>query len=141
MATVHFYEKPGCVNNQRQKQLLQNAGHRLIVHNLLEHPWAQDRAKLRAFFGALPVVDWFNRNAPAIKNALINPELLTERQAIELMIQDPLLIRRPLLEVDGRRHAGFEFELIDLWLGLATEPVSSELETCPKTASGSSCQS
>ncbi len=140
MATVHFYEKPGCVNNHRQKQLLQTAGHTLIVHNLLEHPWAENRAKLRAFFGELPVADWFNRSAPTIKNSSINPELLTERQAIELMIQDPLLIRRPLLEVDGRRRAGFELERIDAWLGLPAELPSSDLETCPKSSSEQSCQ-
>lgn len=132
MAIVHFYEKPGCFNNARQKQLLVKAGHLLIVHDLLRFPWAENRARLRSFFGDLPVVEWFNRSAPAIKNGDIKPEMVSERQAIDLMISDPLLIRRPLMEVEGRCRAGFDIETIDAWLGLQAETKDGDLETCPK---------
>jgi hypothetical protein len=30
MATVHFYEKPGCINNTRQKKILAAAGHEVL---------------------------------------------------------------------------------------------------------------
>ncbi|WP_256361249.1 hypothetical protein [Methylomonas koyamae] len=82
MATVHFYEKPGCLNNTRQKQLLSAAGHLLVVYDLLQQPWAKQQAKLRSFFGDKPVAEWFNRSAPAIKQGLIDPEMLDEDQAI-----------------------------------------------------------
>ncbi len=140
MAIVHFYEKPGCLNNARQKRLLSEAGHTLIVHDLLQQSWANDRAKLRSFFGDLPVKEWFNRSAPSIKNGEINPEMLNEREAIELMIGNPLLIRRPLLEVDGRRRAGFEMETITAWLDLAAEPSQADLETCPKQHGHQACR-
>lgn len=132
MSIIHFYEKPGCINNARQKQLLTGAGHTLIVYDLLQQPWAEDRAKLRSFFGDMPVAGWFNRSAPAIKNGVIDPETVSERQAIELMVADPLLIRRPLLEADGRRRAGFDSEQIEAWLGLAVDASTADLETCPK---------
>lgn len=137
MATVHFYEKPGCINNTRQKQLLSKAGHLLIVHDLLSHPWAKDPANLRAFFGNLPVADWFNRSAPAVKNGQVIPERVDEQQAIALMIADPLLIRRPLMEVDGRRQVGFDADRVEAWLGL-TSP-ASDLETCPKQHAEQAC--
>ncbi|WP_217995184.1 hypothetical protein [Methylogaea oryzae] len=35
MATVLFWEKPGCVNNARQKRLLQEAGHTVLARDLL----------------------------------------------------------------------------------------------------------
>lgn len=139
MATVHFYEKPGCINNTRQKQLLSQAGHTLIIHDLLRHPWAEDAAKLRSFFGDLPVADWFNRSAPAIKNGEIDPATVDERRAIALMVADPILIRRPLLEVDGRRQAGFDADQIDAWLGLADKAVAPDLETCPKQHAEKAC--
>jgi nitrogenase-associated protein len=139
MATVHFYEKPGCVNNTRQKQLLSKAGHLLIVHDLLRQPWAKDKIKLRSFFGELPVAEWFNRSAPAVKNGQIDPEAVDEQQAIELMAADPLLIRRPLLEVDGRRRAGFDADKIEAWLGLAVDAAPENLETCPKQHSRQAC--
>ena len=138
MATVHFYEKPGCVNNTRQKQLLLNAGYQLIVHNLLEQPWAEQKSLLRTFFGNLAVADWFNRSAPAVKNGLVVPEHLSEQQAIAAMVADPLLIRRPLLEVDGRRRAGFDSTVLESWLGV--NAVEADLETCPKTQTSPTCQ-
>lgn len=139
MATVHFYEKPGCVNNTRQKQLLSKAGHTLIVHDLLHQPWAEERAKLRSFFGDIPVADWFNRSAPAIKNGEVIPERMDEQRAIELMVADPLLIRRPLLEVDGRRRAGFDPDQIEAWLSITVDPGAPDLETCPKQHSHQAC--
>jgi nitrogenase-associated protein len=141
MAIVHFYEKPGCVNNTRQKQLLIRAGHKLIVHNLLEYPWVDHRDQLRSFFADLPVAIWFNRSAPAIKNGELDPVTVSETQAIECMVADPLLIRRPLLEAEGVRRVGFDIDNIDAWLGLA-ESKSNEcvdLETCPKIQQQQGC--
>ena len=140
MATIHFYEKPGCINNTRQKQLLSKAGHLLVVYDLLAQPWAENREKLRSFFGDMPVADWFNRSAPAIKNGEIDPESVSEQQAIDLMAANPLLIRRPLLEVDGRRRSGFDAERIEAWLGLAIDASAPSLETCPKQHEKQACK-
>lgn len=130
MAIVHFYEKPGCSSNKRQKQLLLDKGHSVVAYDLLKQPWSDEAEKLRSFFGDLPVADWFNGNAPAIKSGEVTPEKLDERQAIALMTADPLLIRRPLLEVDGRRRAGFDPELIEAWLQVKVG--NANMETCPK---------
>lgn len=138
MATVHFYEKPGCLNNAKQKRLLADAGHMLIVHDLLKQPWRHNRERLRSFFGDLPVADWFNRAAPAVKSGEVVPESLDEGQAIELMVQQPLLIRRPLLEANGRRCAGFDPDTIETWLAV---PVDDDLETCPEQHRNLSCAS
>ena len=138
MAIVHFYEKPGCFNNRLQKQLLLEAGHILFVHNILEEPWTRDKGKLRSFFGDLPVTHWFNRSAPAIKNGEVVPETIDEYQAIELMTADPLLIRRPLLEVEGRRRAGFDAEQIKVWL--EADAGEKDLETCPKRDRAQACR-
>jgi hypothetical protein len=53
------------------------------------------------------------------------------------MLQDALLIRRPLIEADGRKEIGFDQDLIHDWLGLT--PSGSDLETCPRSALASSC--
>jgi nitrogenase-associated protein len=135
MATVVFYEKPGCANNARQKRLLAEAGHELIVRNLLETSWTA--GELRAFFGARPVAEWFNRAAPRVKSGEVVPETLDEAQALALMLQEPLLIRRPLLQVGERREAGFETERIAAWIGLNPPAEAAEapenLEQCRRT--------
>jgi nitrogenase-associated protein len=139
MAVVHFYEKPGCTGNKRQREILLEAGHIVFVHNLLQQPWSKEPDKLRSFFDNLPVAAWFNRSAPAIKNGEVVPEALDEKQAIALMVADPLLIRRPLLEADGRRRAGFDAGEIEAWLEVDVD--GEDLESCPKRAHASACGS
>ncbi|PPD46841.1 MAG: nitrogenase-associated protein [Methylobacter sp.] len=136
MATVVFYEKPGCINNRRQKELLVAAGHQVIAKNLLSEAWHADR--LRAFFGSLPVRNWFNYSAPAIKIGQIRPEKLDEQRALALMVDNPLLIRRPLLQVGEDLRVGFDPQLVDEWIGL-TERTDADLESCPKTLAQASC--
>lgn len=140
MTTVIFYEKPGCINNTKQKMLLQAAGHQLEVHNLLTETWAPE--DLRPFFGDLPVTAWFNYTAPMIKSGEVDPKTLDEVVALALMVQYPLLIRRPLMQVDDRYSVGFDQTKIDIWIGLQpldatqTETVESlrdqALQTCPR---------
>ena len=131
MATVTFYEKPGCANNTRQKKLLEAAGHQVVARNLLTEIWQPDR--LRAFFGALAVRDWFNYSAPAIKYGDIEPENLTEQEALALMLENPLLIRRPLMQAGDSFMAGFDQQAVDNWIGLQKTGTTSDLESCPRT--------
>jgi len=140
MATIQFYEKPGCINNTRQKNLLSKAGHLLIIYDLLQHPWAENPEHLRSFFGDKPVADWFNRSAPAVKNGEVIPEKLDEQQAIALMVANPLLIRRPLIEVEGRRCSGFDPNEIEAWLTPNNGKHIPDMETCPSQIKQQACQ-
>jgi nitrogenase-associated protein len=129
MPHVIFYEKPGCANNARQKQLLEAAGHALEVHNLLAEAWTAER--LRSFFGDAAVFDWFNKAAPKIKSGEIDPRTIDADSALALMLADPILIRRPLMEVEGRRGIGFDPVAVDAWIGLqALKSPTADLETC-----------
>lgn len=132
MATVVFYEKPGCQNNTKQKVLLAAAGHSVWARNLLTERWTA--ARLRPFFGDLPVAEWFNLSAPRIRDGLLDYERVTETEALVLMLADPLLIRRPLMEVDGDCRAGFDPAAVDAWIGLGSTKAGDDLETCPHAA-------
>ena len=131
MAKVIFYEKPGCGGNARQKALLKASGHELDVRDLLSEPWTPET--LRPFFGTRPISAWFNSSSPRIKSGEIDPASIGASKALALMIEDPLLIRRPLLQVGARRETGFEPDQVDIWIGLSKmrEPVD---ETCLKSA-------
>lgn len=115
MALVTFYEKPGCGTNRKQKAMLAAAGHRLDERNLLSEPWTEER--LRGFFGDMPVASWFNPAAPRVKSGEIDPLALGPDDALALMLAEPLLIRRPLIEAEGRRCAGFDKEPVLSLLG------------------------
>ncbi len=106
MATIVFYAKPKCATNARQRQLLEAAGHQVLVRDLLTESWTADR--LREFFADLPVSQWFNPAAPRIRDGLLDPQQLSPDQALALLVAEPLLIRRPLIEIDAMRIVGFD---------------------------------
>lgn len=137
MATVYFYEKPGCINNTRQKKLLVAAGHQVVALNLLTERWQPER--LRPFFGKLAVRNWFNNSAPAIKQGEIEPENLTEQEALALMVNFPLLIRRPLMQVGDRLMAGFDQYAVDNWIGLKETTSYQDMASCPRALAQTSC--
>jgi nitrogenase-associated protein len=114
VATVVFYEKPGCATNARQKRMLEMAGHTVLARSLIAEPWTAER--LRGFFGTTPVASWFNLAAPRLKSGEIDPEKTDAASALALMLSDPLLIRRPLVEVNGQRCAGFDREPVSTLL-------------------------
>jgi nitrogenase-associated protein len=129
MSSVLLYEKPGCLSNGKQKALLASLGHHLTVRNLLAEPWSAER--LRPFFGDSPVCDWFNPTAPRVKQGDVVPELLDETTALAMMVEDPLLIRRPLIECEHGRGCGFEpGPLLDA-LGV-TLRADQDLQSCSR---------
>ena len=127
MADVIFYEKTGCAGNARQKALLVASGHQLVVRDLRGQFWSNVR--LLEFLADLPVAQWFNPAAPAIKAGTIVPQQLDERSALALLRHNPLLIRRPLLQVGEERRVGFDVAAIDAWIGLRELP-AGDLEAC-----------
>jgi len=146
VAEVVFYEKSGCINNSKQKQWLAAAGHRLVVIDLLRHPWTPE--SLRPFFGEKPVAQWFNRTAPAVKRGEVDPDRMEAEDALRLMVRDPLLVKRPLLESGGCKMSGFDVEAVRAWIGLDAGPgeedavrrlEQEDLNTCPMITRETSC--
>ena len=129
MATITFYEKPGCKGNLRQKTLLAAAGHTVQAKSLKTEAWTAER--LLAFLGNLPITDWFNAAAPDIKSGEIVPENLAAAEALQLLLQNPLLIRRPLMEIGEERQVGFDIAAVDAWIGLKNVDLpEGNIEAC-----------
>lgn len=147
MAHITFYEKPGCINNTKQKKWLEAAGHDVFAVNILEQTWTQDA--LKPFFGEKPIQKCFNMTAPVIKSGELKPEEYTEDAAYTAMIKDPILIKRPLMNIDDTHFLqGFDKEKIDQLIGLDALPGSEEvvsmlnkddLTICPQIAKNTSC--
>jgi nitrogenase-associated protein len=103
----------------------------VVARNLLTEPWTAER--LLDFFGTRPVTEWFNRNAPKVKSGEVVPEKLDAETAMKLLLNEPLLIRRPLLEADGRKEIGFDPARVHAWLGLGKSAGKSVAETCTRS--------
>jgi len=130
MAQIIFWEKPGCSGNRRQKEILIASGHQLEVRDLLSEPWDTDQLKL--FFGDRPVKEWFNPSNPRVKSGELLPEKTTSQEALTMMVAEPLLIVRPLMQVGEQRLAGFDVEEVHNWVGLSLDSVGErDPKHCP----------
>lgn len=131
--SVIFFEKPGCSTNAKQKVQLLAAGCLLVEKNLLDN--GLDEAELLAFFEEKPITQWFNPSAPKIKNREIIPETLSKEEAIALFLREPILIRRPLIQIGTTKMCGFEQARIETLIGKkigekVSEACSSTSESC-----------
>jgi nitrogenase-associated protein len=117
MSEIVFFEKPGCGGNARQRALLLAAGHTLQRRDLLSEPWTAQT--LLAFLAPVPVPQWFNRAAPAIKSGELDPDALDADAALAALLAQPLLIRRPLMQrEDGACLVGFDLDAVHGFVGL-----------------------
>lgn len=128
MAELVFYEKPGCIGNLRQQKLLRSQGVGFVVRDLISESWSAER--LRPYFADKPVCQWFNATAPRVKSGEFSIEALSESEALALMVDDPILIRRPLLEFGELRQSGFEAGAVLSALGVELSPAEN-LQDCP----------
>lgn len=135
MAHIIFWEKPGCQGNARQKQILLASGHELEVRDLLSEPWTEE--SLSCFFGERPVAQWFNPSNPRIKSGELDPSAIEAEAALAMMVAEPLLIVRPLMQVGRERLAGFEVQQVHNWVGLALDSVGArDPKNCPCVTAG-----
>jgi nitrogenase-associated protein len=137
MANLTFYTKLGCATSSKQVDLLRQSGHEVEVQDLLAHPWLPE--ELTSYFGDMPVMLWFNPNSPRVKSGEIDPTTYNSFDALSLMLEDHLLIRRPLMESGDQRMCGFDPAKVHIWVGLASseEAISNSktYQTCSQTSS------
>ena len=82
---------------------------------------------------------WCNRAAPKVKAGTVVPESLSFDAALALLLAEPLLLRRPLLESGGRREVGFDPRLIHAWIGLPADVAGEGPQEGCRAAPGASC--
>ena len=127
MADIEFYEKPGCINGEKQKNILKAAGHTLHLKDILNFPW--DKVALLPFVEGKTPVEMMNFTAPAVKKGAVVPAVLSFAEAIALMVDNPILIKRPLIRVDGLYIQGFTDPQLEPYLG--EWDGSEDVVTCP----------
>jgi len=140
---IEFWEKPGCMGNARQKALLAQAGHEIDARSLPGSEWTT--GELLEWLGDLPIPDWFNRGARRIQEGEVDPDSVNGEEALSILAADPILIRRPLVQVAGVRMVGFDLERIEQLAGALpdTERIRrvrrENLQECPGKKTGFKC--
>jgi nitrogenase-associated protein len=134
---VLFWEKPGCIGNQQQKALLRQQGYQLDVRDLLTTPWVAE--ELRPFFGDKTVSEWFNQSAPDVKSGVIETHHLSESEALTMMVENPLLICRPLLQFGELKQSGFVAGAVLNSLNVVLD-ADNDLQSCPMADVDEACE-
>ena len=120
-----FYEKTGCAGNAKQKKLLTSAGIEYEVRSMLDTAW--NKQSLGSFFEGLEKENIINQFAPKIKSGEIDIRKISKDEIIELMIKEPILIKRPLIEIDENKIVGFDMDKINELLNTS---ISSDSSIC-----------
>ncbi len=76
-----------------------------------------DADELRGLLSGVRVSDAFAWNSPSFKGLGLTASELDDAKLLELMLQEPRLIRRPLLSVDGRLVIGASQRALEEALG------------------------
>ena len=108
---VIFYEKPGCGGNAKQKKLLELNYILYETRDILSTAW--DKTTLNSFFQDLEKEEIINKFAPQVKSGEVDINTLSKDELIERMIQEPILIKRPLLIIGEKKICGFDIEKIN----------------------------
>jgi len=78
-----------------------------VKHDLAKEP--PSRELLERLVDENHLDDFLNKRSPAYKARNLGARKLTKKQAIDLMLEDPNLIRRPIVVRDPK-HAVFGFD-------------------------------
>ena len=76
-------------------------------HDLVKEP--PSRELLERLVDESRLDDFLNKRSPAYKDRHLGGRKLTKKQAIDLMLEDPNLIRRPIVVRDPK-HAVFGYD-------------------------------
>jgi Spx/MgsR family transcriptional regulator len=90
---------------------LEGRGAQLDKHDLAKDP--PSRELLERLIDGSHLEDFINTRSPAYKERNLGARKLTKKQAIDLMLEEPNLIRRPLVISKGRAVFGFKPEEYD----------------------------
>jgi arsenate reductase-like glutaredoxin family protein len=78
---------------------------------------------LRALFKSLGIAprDALSLKSPAFRALKLDAEKMSDAKIIALMIQEPRLIKRPLIVIDGKPILGFDAEAVRRAIGRVGE--------------------
>lgn len=124
---MDFFEKPGCINGEKQKRILRAAGNTLNCIDILTFPW-QKELLLPFVTGKVPT-EMMNSTAPAIKRGEIDPASLNFEEALTMMVASPILIKRPLIRIGDLHIQGFTDARLQPFLGDWDN--GDDVVTCP----------
>lgn len=106
MTQATIYHNPRCSKSRQTLQLLQDRGINPEVVPYLENP--PDRERLKTLLGQLGMKprELMRRSEQAYKDRKLDDPSLSDAELIDAMVEEPILIERPIVVVGQRAALG-----------------------------------
>ena len=111
MAKVTFYYKPKCQTCRKAEKLLESLGFELDRRDLDDYP--PPRSLLETHIDAKNVKRYLNVHSAPYRDHGLKDDPPTKKGAIELMMRDPTLIKRPIIVRGKKAVFGCDEEAIE----------------------------
>jgi regulatory protein spx len=105
---VTLYTKAGCTTCIKARQFLLSQGIHYTERDIFKHPFSE--GELRSLVERRPITEIFSFRSPSVKALGLAPEQLSEEEMIRYMLEEPRLIRRPLMTTGQALAVGFDEE-------------------------------
>jgi Spx/MgsR family transcriptional regulator len=103
---VQFLHKPTCTSCRNAREFMEKRGFQLHLRDL----WKErlSAAELEQLIGDRDHTEFLNPRSDLYKEKQMKDNPPSRRQAIEMMVEEPGLIRRPVIVAGGRVVVGFD---------------------------------
>ena len=91
---------------KKAREFLAQKGTKTQERDFFKHPFTE--VELRRLLKGRPVSEAFSWKSPQVKARGLAGKQLTDDEMIRWMLQEPRLIRRPVIVVDGKAYFGFK---------------------------------
>jgi arsenate reductase len=107
---IKLYGVPSCTQIRNTKALFESRGLEYDFINVKKTPI--DETKLKEIAGALGIEPIFNKKGTTYRKLQIKYDELSDAERLNWLLQQQSMIKRPLLEKDGRFHVGWDEDAI-----------------------------
>jgi arsenate reductase/regulatory protein spx len=112
---IDFYGWNNCNTCQKAKKYLQQEGFELNYRDFFKEKFT--KGEIEELLTGRPAVEMFSTRSPAVNALGLKTESLTQVEMIELMVEEPRLIKRPIVRIDGRIYFGTDVKTLAKILG------------------------
>lgn len=103
---VKFLQKPNCTTCRKARNFMEKKGFQLYFRDLGKDKLSAD--EIEKLIGKRDYTDFLNTNNELFRRKKMKDNPPSRKEAVRLMVQEPNLIRRPVIVAGGRVVVGFD---------------------------------
>jgi arsenate reductase-like glutaredoxin family protein len=107
---IDFYGWSQCNNCLQTKAYLLERGYGLEYRDFFKERFS--KTEIIDILGGRKAAEMFSPNGPILKALGVNVENLTQDEMIELMLEEPRLVKRPIVRINGQIIFGANVKML-----------------------------